>query len=60
MSLNKPEDAKKHLLGNIPTDDEKEIKGSRQPTIRQILLCYLTHYDHGKTTQRDAANATAA
>ena len=33
----------KFLLGTIPIDDDKEIKGSKLPTEHQVLLCYLTY-----------------
>ena len=53
MSLNGPDHFKKHLFGTIPTDDGKNIKGSRLPTVKQTLLCYLANYDHGNTTHKE-------
>ena len=38
MSLNGPGHFKKHLFGTFPTDDGKDIKGSRLPTVKQNLL----------------------
>ena len=38
----------------------KDINRSRLPTVKKTLLCYLANYDHGNTTQRDAANATVS
>ena len=34
---------KKLLLGTIPGDDDKKIKGSKLPTMRQVLLCLLSN-----------------
>ena len=44
------------LLGTVPTEDDKEINGTRLPTVKQILLCFLAHHT-GSTTKREAANA---
>ena len=33
----------KLLLGTIPGDDDKKIKGSKLPTKRQVLLCLLSN-----------------
>ena len=38
MSLNGLGHFKKHLFGTFPTDDGKDIKGSRLPTVKQNLL----------------------
>ena len=47
---------RKFLLGTVPTDDDKEIKGSKLPTKRQVLLCYLDHRQCSTTiSKRDAS-----
>ena len=33
----------KLLLGTIPGDDDKKIKGTKLPTMRQVLLCLLSN-----------------
>ena len=58
MALENADMFKKHLLGTTPTEEDKDIKGCRLPTMKQTLLCYLAHYDHGNVTKRDAPNLT--
>ena len=45
------------LLGTIPTDADKIILGSKLPTTKQVLLCFLAHL--ASKTKRDAAKETA-
>ena len=33
----------KFLFGTIPGDDDKKVKGSKLPTMRQVLLCLLSN-----------------
>ena len=50
---------RKVLLGIVPTDDDKEIKGSKLPTEHQVLLCYLAHRQCSTTiSQPDASKKT--
>ena len=48
-----------YILGTIPTDENKIIKGSRLPTEHQVLLCYLAHRQCPNiSSKREAANET--
>ena len=50
---------RKFLLCTVPTDDNKEIKGSKLPTEHQVLLCYLAHRQCSTTiSKRDASKKT--
>lgn len=46
------------LLDTTPTIDDKVITGSRLPTARQVLLCFLAYHDDPGCTKREAANST--
>ena len=54
--MSKLRDPRFFLLDTNPTEADKQIQGSRLPTIRQVLLCFLSH--HASKKKRDAANDT--
>ena len=48
---------RRYLLGTLPTADDLVMTGSRLPTKKQILLCFMAHRD-ATTNKREAANNT--
>ena len=45
------------LLGTIPTEDDKYIKTSKLPNVKQVLLCFLANLE--QSSSQDAAKTTA-
>jgi len=50
-------DFRRFLLGTLPTADDLKITGSRLPTKKQTLLCFLAHRE-ASTNKREASNST--
>ena len=48
---------RRYLLVTLPTADDLIVTGSRLPTKKQILLCFVAHRD-ATTNKREAANNT--
>ena len=51
-------DSRYFLLGTVASEDDKQIRGSRLPTVKQVLLCFLAHHSDADVKIREAANAT--
>ena len=45
------------LLGSTPTEDDLSITGAKLPTVRQVLMCFLSSHASPMTV-RAAAKAT--
>ena len=56
VNMTNAKDPRFFLLQTTPTEEDKVIKGSRLPTVRQVLLCFLAH--HKTSCKREAANKT--
>lgn len=54
--MSKLRDPRCFVLETIPIEADQEIHGSKLPTVRQVLLCFLSH--HTLKTKRAAANTT--
>ena len=52
----KSKDPRYFILETISIESDKDIQGSRLPTARQVLLCFLAHFT--SKSKRDAANKT--
>lgn len=58
MPTPRERDPRYFILETVATPDDKQITGSRLPTVKQVLLCFLAHHAEAGVTIRDAANAT--
>lgn len=54
--MSKVKDPRYFLLNGVPAESDKYITGSRLPTCKQVLFCYLAH--HATKTYRESANET--
>lgn len=58
MASPREKDPRFFLFGTFAAATDKEIAGSRLPTVKQVMLCFLAHHAEYNVTIRDAANAT--
>ena len=57
MNTKSPADFRRYILGTNPTVDDLKLIGSRLPTKKQILLCFLANCQTS-ATKREAAKKT--
>ena len=53
--MSKLNDPRYFLLNTVPDLKDKEILGSKLPTVKQILLCFIAHHSES-TSKREAAS----
>ena len=58
MAVPRDKDPRYFLFGTSASLTDKEITGSRLPTVKQVVLSFLVHHAEDNSTLRDAANAT--